>query len=165
MATFFKLLFDSTTVAVNKTLIALAANSITCVEHGLYVNKANLPVKDSTVTLAASLKKQGENRNTYQYNDEWVTKHRSMTNGSGGGGAEAGAQHQLTSYNRPPEDTNELKSEINVSRFPRKSANCNIQPAMFGEHLAQDTPLFELGYTSRHLISFLRPNFDKTGAR
>ena len=100
-------------------------------EKGLCLHRIDIPVRDNTATTAAAIQKQSLHRNLHRSDDEWVTMARAMSNGTGGGGMEIGAQQLLQVYNGPSVLINELKSGAEIMRMPRLVLIGNIQPPLF----------------------------------
>ncbi len=124
-------------------------------ENGFAVMRHAIPVEDSTATPAALIQKQSANRSLYRVDDEWLTKKRSLTNGSSGGGLEHGVQHSLCVYSGPIKLTNELKSCVEEAHVPRYTTMTFLQNKLFTDDFGIGTTLLDVGFTSRHLLSNL----------
>jgi len=146
---------------VLKTLNVVSIDVDTLFSNGMFINRKDVPVHDSTATPAASIQKQCQNRSLARFDDEIITMLRSLMNGNGGT-VEIGAQFRLTVFGSPPCLTNKLKSNIEQTRFPRFNSVANVQPAVLQKHFGAETTLFSIGLTSRFLPILLMPHFSES---
>jgi hypothetical protein len=134
-------------------------------EIGFKVMRDSIPVRDCTSTPAATIQKQSQHRVLTRLDDEWLIRKRALGNGSSGVGLEHGVQHPLCVFNGPMTMANELKSNIEEAFVPRFISMAYVQPSLFESDFGIDSPLFPIGFTSRHLLSNVQKNFDSSGNR